>query len=89
MTKLAKNLLLSSSISKNLPLANFGDKLAVGAVRIGDKPVIHLTHTKHLIHKCLRLTVAQLNLFSKEFSAANFDCVGIGHRKRLMYREYT
>ena len=77
MTKLAKNLLLSSSISKKLPLANFGDKLAVGAVRIGDKPVIHLTHTKHLIHKCLRITVAEFDLFCKEFGAANFDCVRI------------
>ena len=77
MTKLAKNLLLSSSKSKKLPLANFGDKLAVGAVRIGDKPVIHLTHTKHFIYKRLRITVAQLNLFGKEFGAANFDCVRI------------
>ena len=39
----------------SVALAHFGDKLAVGAVGIGDKPVIHFAHTKHLIHKSLWL----------------------------------
>ena len=60
-----------------VPLADLGDKFAVGAVGIGDEPVIHLTHTKPLIHKCLRITVAEFHFFCKEFGAANFDCVRI------------
>lgn len=62
-----------------MALAHFGDKLAVGAVGIGDKPVIHFAHTKHLIHKCLWIAFAQFDLFCKEFGAANFYSVWVTH----------
>ena len=67
-----------------MALAHFGDKLAVGAVGVGDKPVIHLAHTKHLIHKSLWIAFAQFDLFCKEFGAAYFDSVGITHSTKLM-----
>lgn len=60
-----------------MTLTYFGDKLAVGAVGVGDKPVIHFAHTEHLIHEGTGITVAQLDLFCKEFGAANFDSVRI------------
>ena len=47
------------------------------AVGVGDKPVIHFAHTKHLIHKSLWIAFAQFDLFCKEFGAAYFDSVGI------------
>ena len=60
-------------------LAHFGDKLAVCSVGVGDKPVIHLADTKHLIHKSLWIAFAQFDLFCKEFGAANFDSVRVTH----------
>ena len=69
----------------SVALAHFGDKLAVCAVGIGDKPVIHFAHTKHLIHKSLWIAFAQFDLFCKEFGAADFDCVGISHKLRLFH----
>ena len=53
-----------------MTLADLGDKLAVGAVGIGDEPVIHFAHTKHLIHKSLWIAFAQFDIFCKEFGAA-------------------
>ena len=58
-------------------LAHLGDKLAVCAVGIGDEPVIHFADTQNLIHKCLWITVAEFNLFGKEFGSAYFYGVGV------------
>ena len=60
-------------------LAHLGDKLAVCAVGVGDKPVIHLADTQHFLDHLAGITLAQLYLFGKEFGAANFYGVGITH----------
>lgn len=66
-----------SDSNNSVTLAYLGDKLAVCAVGIGDEPVIHFAHTEHLIHEGTGITVAQFDLFCKEFGAANFDSVRI------------
>lgn len=71
-----------------MPLAHLGDKLAVGAVGIGDKPVIHLTHTQNFLDHLAGITLAQLHLFGKEFGAANFYGVGIRQKTAYVPRRY-
>ena len=60
-------------------LADYGDKLAVGAVGFGDESVIHFANAKHFLGHLAEITLAQLHLLGKEFSAADFYCVGISH----------
>mgnify|MGYP006922447482 CR=1 FL=1 len=79
----------SSEVSKayrrgSVALAHFGDKLAVGAVGIGDKPVIHFAHTKHLIHKSLWIAFAQSRLKGQATFPGNDACTG---RLAARYRE--
>ena len=66
-----------------MPLAHLGDKLAVGTVGVGDKPVIHFAHTQDFLDHLAGITLAQLHLFCKEFGAANFYGVGIAHATKL------
>ncbi len=49
---------VSRDLRNIMALQYLGDKLAVGTVGVGDKPVIHFAHTKHLIHNGLWIAFA-------------------------------
>ena len=64
-----------------MALDEFGYKLAVGAVGVGDEPIIHLPYAQNLIHNDLWITLLQLALLGKEVGAAYFKRVGSRHIK--------
>ena len=54
----------------SVALAYLGDKFAVGAVGICNEPVIHFSHTKHLIHNGLWILLTQFYLFGEQVRPA-------------------
>ena len=46
-------------------LADYGDKLAVGAVGFGDESVIHFANAKHFLDHLAGITLAEFHFLSE------------------------
>jgi hypothetical protein len=55
-----------------MALHDLSDELSVGCVGVRDEPVVHLTHTQHLLHNDLRIALRKLVLLGEEVGTANF-----------------